>query len=150
MNYTLRFTSGLWHNGERTRQHECEDPDDLIGSAAYPPWDHGELVVWSFLACQGRLGIPAPPPPTSHQFLIESFGTESSGDPDSEGPDHPSPSRVCEDKAEVKKEVGLLKDSIQSKQPQGCLGPLPPWVVAVTWGRSQSLLYNYSIFLCSL
>lgn len=65
VNYPLRFTSGLWHNGERTRQCECEDPDFLMCSA-YAPLDLGGkmganptlLVVWSFLSCQGRLGIP--------------------------------------------------------------------------------------------
>lgn len=66
VNYTLRFTSGLWHNGEKTRQHGCEDPDRLMCSAAHPSLGFGgkagagstQLVVWSFLACQGRLGIP--------------------------------------------------------------------------------------------
>lgn len=76
-----------WHNGEGIRKHGCEDPDCPVCSAAHSPLGLGgeagadttQLVVWSFLACQGRLEIP-------HQFLIESFGTASSGDPDSEGP----------------------------------------------------------------
>lgn len=39
-----------------------------------------QLVVWSFLTSQGKLGNP----PLPNQFLFESFGTESSGDPDLE------------------------------------------------------------------
>lgn len=66
VNYTLRFTLGLWHNGERTREHGCDDPDYLMCSAAHSPLvlrgkagaSTTQLVVWSFLACQGSLGIP--------------------------------------------------------------------------------------------
>ena len=65
VNYPLRFTSGLWPNGERTRQPGFEDPHSSLCSA-YIPLDPGgktgasptQLVVWSFLTCQGRLGIP--------------------------------------------------------------------------------------------
>lgn len=66
VNYTLRFTSGLWHNGKRTRESGYEDPDYLMCSAAHSTLglrrkagtSTTQLVVWSFLACQGSLGIP--------------------------------------------------------------------------------------------
>lgn len=60
VNYPLRFTSG-----EITRQYGGEHPDSLTCSA-HPPLGLVEkagarstqLVVWGFLACQSRLGIP--------------------------------------------------------------------------------------------
>lgn len=59
MNYTLRFTSGLWPNGGRTRQHGYEDPDSLMGAAAYPPSGLGVRQEPHHSACSLELsGLP--------------------------------------------------------------------------------------------
>lgn len=78
-----------------------------------PLWALGVRQELVPLSCGLELsGLPGQVGNPPNQFLIESFGTESSGDPDSEGPDL-SFSLVCEDKAEVRTEVGLLKESLK-------------------------------------
>lgn len=110
MNYPLRFTSSLWHNGETARQYGCEDPDlcalpTTLGSGGQRSQSHSACG----LEHSGMPGQTGNPPISSSLSHLEQSPQVTLTQRASS-----SFSLDCEDQAEVRVKVGLLKDSPQS------------------------------------